>query len=282
MRFIMGCRLKIKRIIIFSMAAVLLFGFGVEATELAIEDWQCLECHQDGKLKQPSAGGDVRSLHVDPEAWNQDVHHNKNIKCIDCHLEVTPVSHPKEGARRAACERCHPEACEEYQSNLHNVFMGAINDPLPECYDCHTKHNVRLKADPESTIHEKNLGKTCGSCHEDKLRTRFAMFLPTSLLLGHRKCDVNEKLDLSICINCHGDAGHGSLTAYPEYCDRCHNTKKMASSFSATHTGASFLEHPVRFFLERAGLVLNVALVGACIAFIIPVGRFYRSRKRNE
>jgi hypothetical protein len=32
---------------------------------------------------------------------------------------------------------------------------------------------------------------------------------------------VNEKFDLSMCINCHGDAGHGPLTTYPEYCSRC-------------------------------------------------------------
>jgi hypothetical protein len=247
---------------------------------LANKDQECLVCHREVGLKRLSAKGELNSLHVNPDEWERDVHHQKRIKCIDCHEGMTPFSHPKEGARKVVCGRCHPGASEENQLNIHNTFIDISNKSLPECFDCHSKHRVRAKDDPESTVNPRNIGKTCYACHQEIVRSGIINLLPTQIILGHRQCDVNERFDLSMCINCHGDAGHGSLTSYPEYCSRCHNTKKKPSLFSSTHSLSSSETQPLRFFMEHMSLSLNLVLiVGVLFIFLIYVIRFHKMRK---
>jgi len=228
--------------------------------------------------------GELCSLYVDPQKWQEDVHQKKGIKCIDCHEGMTPFSHPKEGSRKVACERCHPEACEENQLNLHNAYFGLTDKLLPECYDCHTKHNVRKKSDPDSSVSREKIGETCCSCHQNIIIPRFSTLLPTNLILGHRKCNTNARFNLKICINCHDDAGHGPLSTYPEYCGRCHNPKKTVNFLSATHfSEASFPEKPFRFLMERLGIILNLTLViGVFMVALVYGTRFFKARRKKE
>jgi cytochrome c553 len=91
---------------------------------------------------------------------------------------------------------------------------------------------------------------------------------------------VNEKFDLSMCINCHGDAGHGPLTTYPEYCSRCHNTRDKPGFFSTTHSLSSAKTQPLRFLMENMSLSLNLLLiVGVLFIFLIYVIRFHKVQK---
>ncbi len=249
----------------------------------AIKDQDCLDCHRDLMLKTISSTGELRSIYVDPQEWVEDIHHKKGIKCVDCHEGMTPFSHPKEGARRVGCTRCHPGASEENQLNIHNAFAGITDKSLPECYDCHTKHRVRAKRDAESTVRGENVGKTCYSCHENIRRKGYINFLPTRIFLGHRKCDVDVKFNIKACINCHGDAGHGPMTTYPEYCGRCHNTMEKGDFFSATHASSSSQSQPFRFLMGNMSLGLNLALIiGALIGLIIYLTRSYRMRKEVD
>jgi len=246
----------------------------------ANNDQSCLVCHRDGRLKRLSANGGLHSLYVNQEEWERDVHRKKGIKCIDCHERMTPFSHPKEGSRKVVCGRCHPEAREENQLNIHNSFVGITDKSLPECYNCHTKHSVKAKDDPGSTINPRNIGKICYSCHQEIVRQSIINLLPTHIILGHRKCDVNDEFDLSLCINCHANAGHGPLTTYPEYCSRCHNTHKKPGFFSTTHSLSSSKTQPLRFFMENLSLSLNLVLiVGALVIFLVYVIRFHKMRK---
>ena len=251
------------------------------APALADTDQSCLECHRDAGLKRLLVTGELSSLYVNPEEWQTDVHHKKGIKCIDCHEGMTPFSHPKEGAFKVGCGRCHPGAREQNQLNIHNAFVGITDKSLPECYDCHSKHRVKTKDDPESTINSENIGKTCYSCHQELRRKVYMSILPTQIILGHRKCDVNGNFDLSLCINCHGDAGHGPLAGYPEYCNRCHNIRKKPGFFSRTHSLSSAKGQPLGFLLENMSLGLNLVLiVGAVFTLLICAIRFHKIKKR--
>jgi len=264
------------------LAGSLLFVF-FPGPAFAIENLDCLECHGDLMLKQPLAAGNLRSMYVDPAGWKGDAHNKKGIKCVDCHEGMTPFLHPKEGARKVECARCHPEACEEDQYNLHNGFTGISSKALPECYDCHSKHRVRAKNDLESTINGRNIGETCCSCHEDKMVRGLLACLPTYTIFSHRKCDMNEKLDLRRCINCHGDAGHGPLSGYPEYCARCHTTKKLVGFPSATHRATSFSDHPFRFIMDRLGLILNLVIfIGVVTTLLIFLAHFHKKGKNHN
>jgi len=247
------------------------------APALADIDQSCLECHRDAGLKRLTAAGELSSLYVNPEKWQTDVHRNKGIKCVDCHVGMTPFSHPKEGAVNVACGRCHPEAIEQNQLNIHNTFVGIADKSLPECYDCHSKHSVKTKDDPDATINPENLGKTCYSCHQELRPKVFMGLLPTQVILGHRKCDVNDNFDLSLCLNCHAGAGHGPLAGYPEYCNRCHNIGKKPGLFSRTHPVSSSGARPLGFLTVNMSLGLDlIIIVGVLFIFLIYIIRFFR------
>lgn len=259
------------------IAKNLIFTLCLGSPAFAIQDQDCLECHRDTTLKKMLATGDLSALFVDPGEWEKDVHHKNGIKCTECHRGLTPFLHPKEGCRKVTCDRCHPEQSEENQLNLHNRFIGMTNRSLPECYDCHTKHAIKTKKNPSSPITGVNIGKTCCTCHEEITPRRLATLFPTYLILGHRKCDMSEKFDLKVCINCHGYAGHGVWTGYPEYCVNCHNPQKRAGFLSAFHSGSSYHDQPFRFLMERVIPVFNWALaIGIFVIALFLATRFYK------
>jgi len=191
-------------------------------------DKDCLKCHEKPEISQTLKNGHTRSIHVDPSKWAQDIHHKIGMTCVDCHVQAIPSLHIREGFKKVDCANCHPEEEEEFTKNIHFEYRNVTPEKtLPQCYDCHTKHFVLLHDHPESSIHEANIGKTCGICHaEVKVR---GIFKGMSLgkISGHRKGDLSDKFDMNVCISCHyGDSAHGPKRAYKEYCSRCHDVRR--------------------------------------------------------
>ncbi len=188
----------------------------------------CLKCHEKPEISQTLSNGHTRSIHVDPLGWSQDIHQKKGMTCVDCHVQATPSFHLREGFKKANCASCHPEEEEEFTKNIHFEYRNVTPEKtLPLCYDCHTKHFVLLRDNPESSIHETNIGKTCGTCHAE-VNVK-GIFKGSSLgkISGHRKGDLSEKFDMNVCISCHyEDSAHGPKRAYKEYCSRCHDVRK--------------------------------------------------------
>lgn len=188
----------------------------------------CLKCHEKPEISQTLRNGDTRSIHLDPSMWAQDIHQKKGMTCVDCHVQASPSLHLREGFKKVNCASCHPEEEEEFTKNIHFEYRNVTPEKtLPQCYDCHTKHHVLLHDNPESSIHETNIGKTCSICH-DEVKVR-GIFKGMSLgkISGHRKGDLSEKFDMNVCISCHyEDSAHGRKRAYKEYCSRCHDVRK--------------------------------------------------------
>jgi hypothetical protein len=235
-------------------------------------DQECLSCHGKPDIAQIMIDGKVRSLFVDPEEWSQDIHHKGQLLCVDCHTLANPYFHFREGFIDVDCARCHPEEAEEYQKNIHLAF--AVPSPgkeLPLCFHCHTKHHVLLHDDPSSSVHEKNIGETCGSCHAEVMVK--GVFTGSSLvkISGHRKGDIAEKFDMRVCISCHyEDSAHGAKRVYKDFCSRCHDVRSMANVVM----GPTHLTLPRFSFLNYANSALALSFV---IGIFIFFG--YRSRK---
>jgi hypothetical protein len=103
--------------------------------------------------------------------------------CTDCHGEhtLTLVKDPQ--ARVSArnvpttCARCHenqeiirkyrlpPHRYSSYVGSFHGVAMKYGDVTAANCISCHETHRILPAADPESSINEGNLPKTCGKCH---------------------------------------------------------------------------------------------------------------------
>ncbi|MGD8536813.1 MAG: cytochrome c3 family protein, partial [Candidatus Aminicenantes bacterium] len=228
-----------KRSIVIFFISFFLFVQQPFSQSYSYPDQDCLSCHGKPDIAQITIDGKVRSLFVDPEEWNQDIHHIGRLLCVDCHTFANPYFHFREGYIDVDCARCHPEEEEEYQKNIHLTF--AVPSPgkeLPLCFHCHTKHYVLRHDDPSSSVHQDNIGETCGSCHAEVMVQGVLTGSSLGKISGHRKGDIAEKFDMNICINCHyEDSAHGVKRVYKDFCSRCHDIRSMANVvMGPTHT----------------------------------------------
>jgi hypothetical protein len=186
--------------------------------------------------------GKVRTLYVDTDKWSQDIHHQGKLTCLDCHTNANPFLHFREGLIDVDCARCHPIEAEEYQKNIHLTFTTITpGKELPLCYHCHTKHNILPHDDPLSSVHESNVGKTCGTCHPEVMVRGIMEGTSVGKISGHRKGDIAEKFDMKVCISCHyQDSAHGAKRVYKDFCTRCHDVRSKGNLvMGPTHLNAT-------------------------------------------
>jgi hypothetical protein len=235
-------------------------------------DQDCLNCHGKPEISQIMSDGKVRTLYVDPDKWSRDVHHQGKLTCLHCHTNANSFLHFREGFIDVDCARCHPVEAEEYQKNIHLTFMTVTpGKELPLCYHCHTKHDILRHDDTSSSVHESNIGDTCGACHPEVMVKKILEGTSIGKISGHRKGDIAEKFDMNVCISCHyKDSAHGAKRVYKDFCTRCHDVRSKGNIIMGpTHLDAT----------RWAGL--NAVANGILFVLLIASGTvvLYRSRK---
>jgi hypothetical protein len=255
--------------IIFTVLLILSFP-GAYADSPPFSDQDCLECHGKPNLSQILSDGTTRSLYVNPQEWTQDVHHKSQMTCVDCHVNANPYLHFREGFIDVDCESCHRTETEQYQRNIHFEYAPLLPDrELPRCYHCHTRHYVLRLDDPLSSVNEKNIADTCGTCHAEVMVESLLKGSSLGKISGHRKGDVSERFDMKVCIHCHHPS-HSSTGVAKDFCSRCHDvTKKANLIMGPTHLSS---QKWIRLNYLGGGLAVFL-LLGA----VVFVG--YRSRK---
>ena len=271
LRYVFGMRLKI---LTFVLLSPLVFIVQQSFSQSSVySDQECLSCHGKPEIAQIMSDGKVRSLYVDPEEWNQDIHHTGSMLCVDCHTHANPYIHFREGFIDVDCSRCHPEEAEEYQKNIHATFASpSPGKELPRCFHCHTKHYVLRHDNPASSVSEINIGDTCGTCHAEVMVKGVIKGSSLGKISGHRKGDISEKFDMRVCISCHyDDSAHGAKRVYKDFCSRCHDVRSMANIIlGPTHLNS---QRVASLNYLSSAFVLSFVL-GVCIFF------GYRSRGR--
>lgn len=89
--------------------------------------------------------------------------------CASCHNAHGITSTESDDWQLGAieqCGTCHREALATYRDTFHGQVTALGFTPVAKCADCHTPHRVLPAGDPRSMVHEANLVKTCGQCHE--------------------------------------------------------------------------------------------------------------------
>ena len=129
------------------------------ATARAFEDADCFICHGD-----PEAfGKEQADLYVNPDIYAGSVH--AEAGCTTCHYDIDDIPHAEELAS-PMCDVCHDEA-EVYQRSLHGQAVAA-GDPLaPNCWDCHGKHDILPRTNPNSRTNPVHIPAMCGACHAE-------------------------------------------------------------------------------------------------------------------
>ncbi len=185
------------------------FDLGKTANE------RCLQCHQNGE----------RAF------WQASTHAFRNIRCVDCHQVMCPVTATQQPAPQLktsplrtefvtpflvtrpetqVCLRCHLRKAMEINLPAHMP----VREGLMVCTDCHNPHGgpypKQLRA---ATVNE-----LCYRCHAEK-RGPF-LWLHAPVMMN--------------CLDCH--TPHGSINQHmltirePLLCQRCHVTTRHPST----------------------------------------------------
>ena len=127
----------------------------------------CMMCHADASAK--GAGG--KSIGVDMAVFGKSVHGEMQLKCVDCHSDVSADQLPHaEKLKPAACGSCHDEAVKKYTGTAHAKARDKGQGMAATCHDCHGSHDIKRSKDPASRTAFANIEATCGACHgNDKI-----------------------------------------------------------------------------------------------------------------
>ncbi len=250
---------------------------GIGAGGLAFENRECLECHGETKLVTVLPSGEARSAFVDRAAWNHDVHNRIGMRCVDCHPQASPTSHPRGGFSKVDCSQCHPEECAAFATTVHAQKVGLTRKALPRCEECHTKHGVRKKEDPQSSIHETRIRSVCLGCHEEIQSAGIMGQLAVFRVAAHRKEDVSMSFDLKACTLCHQeDAMHGDARLYSGRCNDCHKPRikrAFLGAMGVTHLLPVAKEQPVTFVLKWLDDLVALIILAAMGAVVLGRNR---------
>ena len=136
--------------------------------------------------------------------------------CLDCHGKHNTKIHrnPKSPTYPTnvpeLCGKCHREgskATVRYKGDQHEILTnyimsihgkGLLQSGLvvtAMCTDCHTAHHELPKDDPLSSVHKKNIARTCAVCHNG-IYEKFIQSI-------HFTTEENPEKELPMCDDCH-------------------------------------------------------------------------------
>jgi hypothetical protein len=200
----------------------------------------CLMCHSAADAK----GADGKSIAVDAAKFVASVHGELNLKCTDCHADVSAekLPHPDK-LKPVNCANCHEKAVKEYAGTVHGVARKGGNAVAATCTDCHGTHDItRAKGDDSRTNHA-NVEATCEKCHGSddvvargklpggNIGSKFHDSIHGKALQGAAQASAPT------CTNCHGahdirakaDAqSRTSRARIPDTCGSCHKKEREA------------------------------------------------------
>jgi len=211
----------------------------------AIDNSDCLACHEDKALAKTNASKQTMSLFVDAAKYTASSHATN--ACTSCHVDITEVPHPdKFAAKPTTCAPCHDSSIRSYLSSAHGVARESGNAEAATCADCHGKHAIipsRLASSPMSHDH---LMTTCAKCHPGAVSVFQESIHGKALSRGIR--------DAPTCTDCHSDHQFSALTkatslnVAEDVCSRCH----ASARFNARNNLAS--DKVSTFFSSYHGL----------------------------
>jgi cytochrome b subunit of formate dehydrogenase len=195
-------------------------------TRLAAGRAACQNCHP-GRAEDVAA-----SVHGTAFAQGQ----SPSAVCYKCHSGHQVYQ--QQGRNRATCGGCHHQIETDYEHSLHGYALAKGIQKAPDCTGCHGDHRILPSSNPESHIHRRNIGQTCGKCHgeeavmaEGNIRLPRAAFTYETSVHG---LAMGRGLDnAATCLDCHGDhslKGAGDPTStinisnISHTCGECHPT----------------------------------------------------------
>ncbi|MFZ4412071.1 MAG: cytochrome b/b6 domain-containing protein [Bacteroidales bacterium] len=148
----------------------------------------CTDCHTSHNiLKETDPNSTVNPNHIPTtcgkchksifnDYMSSDHSILKNTKdkkypsCANCHTAHTITEIDKDKFLTQItlqCGSCHKKLSETYMETYHGKAYTLGQLKTARCSDCHGAHKILNISNPESSVGEKNIVKTCKKCHEN-------------------------------------------------------------------------------------------------------------------
>lgn len=185
-------------------------------TTFAQEVDDCYICHDDESLTTTRNGKEV-SLHVNPDRFSMSVH--SDFTCVDCHFDLIDTDFPHaEEVEDVSCADCHDDIAEIYDGSLHGQQVQAGEELAPQCWDCHSMHEILPPSNPESQVAKFNIPLMCATCHKEGTPVTQKYDLPVDSVFKN----------YSQSIHGHGLYQQGlTVTAVCTDCHTAHNVRPL-------------------------------------------------------
>jgi len=186
----------------------------------------CLACHD-------TASGEMTSNIQSSLALS--IH--KDLSCLDCHAAIKALPHD-ETLPKVNCGSCHSEEAAIYK--WHGRIQVPDGEDIPDCHDCHGKHDILPSGVKESRVNPLNLPGTCGHCHEDldlvkKHEILYGNAVQVYESSVHGKAAMGGVYMAATCNDCHSAGTAHRILApgspespinhfnIPKTCGKCHH-----------------------------------------------------------
>ncbi|MEW6220529.1 MAG: cytochrome c3 family protein [Thermodesulfobacteriota bacterium] len=171
----------------------------------------CLNCHANPELKKIEADGSERSLFMDMSRFEASVHAEKRIACVKCHVNMDHTKNPVcQGSGKVDCAICHAGQTDNYNASIHGQLAAKGDRNAPLCTDCHGKHEVQARTNPESPTFARNVPELCGKCHREGEKAALRYTGPEKDIVRHYKESIHGKglaesglMVSATCTSCH-------------------------------------------------------------------------------
>jgi hypothetical protein len=200
----------------------------------------CMMCHADKDAK--GAGG--KSIAVDAAKFAKSVHGELQLKCTDCHADVSVDKLPHaDKLKPVSCATCHDKESKEYAGTVHGSARKGGSTIAAACTDCHGTHDILRSKDEGSRTNHANIEATCSKCHGSDAMAATGK-LPGGNIGGKFHDSIHGRAlkgaaqgSAPTCTNCHGahnirpkadEASRTNRAKIPDTCGACHRKEREA------------------------------------------------------
>lgn len=249
-----------------------------------MENFECLECHNDQSLQAVTEPGANLKLHVSEEGFSASRH--EALDCIECHPAAEPegyatVPHLLQSTGKQDCQTCHGQFFEEINHGYQGEIHTRLSPESFQCNSCHDPHTVGYLTDrisdplPADRIAHSN--GICLTCHATEWKTTTGM-VKTFAKVHTTLPSADRHLTMARCVDCHTDpedpTNHQVVPVLETVsCNTCHTSAsllltKLYQPATQSTTDFSFLN---RGLLDDAGLIERIKAAGGTIPERRPV-----------
>jgi hypothetical protein len=203
----------------------------------------CQSCHSNQALVKTFPSGEELSLFIDGSKFEEAVHGEEGLNCVDCHAAMAQIPHPEFTAQTirdakfqlyTVCKECHLEQYTNTLDSVHQRALAAGDENAAICTDCHNPHTQKRITNKDTG--EILLGarlvipQTCARCHSTIYNTY------KESVHGAALTEEGNQY-VPTCIDCHGVHNIQDPTTArfrndtPLLCAKCHTNETIMKQY---------------------------------------------------